>query len=272
MALGEALLYIAVVSAATYLSVRVEDWIDYYKEKEQKLAHASSDDGLELPESESQSEREESVLPFEEAMSETDNETLKYASVFTAPVNFSDYDMQMAEQIRSAVLNRIKGKSAKDIFMMRASERVAMVEQLGKDLLALCGLDDVSCKAVAMPLMDNGRYCDEDKALYINVSKLIWDYEYHSDEDIDYFIHHAFHEMCKAIVHEMRHAIQHRAIWHLDEDYFGTDFEQRLLWAYNASIYIDYEDDPVKYMNQIVERDARAFSELVIGGGVLSGE
>ena len=72
------------------------------------------------------------------------------------------------------------------------------------------------------------------------------------------------HAMIDTIFHEMRHALQYRAVTDSSCNY-GTE-EQRRLWALNFANYIPAHVDFAFYQEQVVEADARQIAELVMNG------
>ncbi|MDE5876087.1 MAG: hypothetical protein K2H47_01050 [Muribaculaceae bacterium] len=71
-------------------------------------------------------------------------------------------------------------------------------------------------------------------------------------------------EMVDTIFHEMRHALQYKAVSDSSCNY-GTD-EQRYLWALNFLNYIPGYVDFAYYQQQILEADARQIAELSMKG------
>jgi hypothetical protein len=71
-------------------------------------------------------------------------------------------------------------------------------------------------------------------------------------------------EMINTIVHECRHAFQHKAIECPEQ--CGVDSSVALEWMENFVKYISPELDPFGYYYQPVEFDARNFTTLVLDG------
>lgn len=72
------------------------------------------------------------------------------------------------------------------------------------------------------------------------------------------------HEMVDTIFHEMRHALQFRAV--TDSSYTYGSEEQRQKWALNFVNYIPAHVDFAYYQQQVIEDDARQFAAEIIKG------
>ena len=86
-----------------------------------------------------------------------------------------------------------------------------------------------------------------------------------ADRD-DEFFNYGVRSVMETIVHELRHAVQWKAI--TENNFWNVDEKTRDLWAENLNFdnYIDPEVDFKGYCEQPVEADARTFSALVMEG------
>jgi len=93
------------------------------------------------------------------------------------------------------------------------------------------------------------------------------DYGYYDAEDNSIGIgsysleHDDAREVVDTLLHEGRHAYQQ---WAVDHPWTHGDPAEVEAWRENIAHYTTYEDDPVRYMEQPIEADARRFSQAML--------
>lgn len=174
-------------------------------------------------------------------------------------------DTELANQTAERIKDVIGPDPVSVMSTMTSSQKVAVIEEITKELVSLYQLTDVNYKTVTMDNSLWGYYCEDDKTLYINISQLLYDKNNISGnaEDFDKMV---IKETLDTVVHELRHAIQFRAAFNLDDDYLNISRERRIEWAKNIANYISPKVDPERYITQLIERDAIAFAHEAMKG------
>lgn len=148
------------------------------------------------------------------------------------------------------VVDTIKNASNKD--------RIALMAEFADRLAKEYGLD-IEVDVTVSNVQNCGAYNWKDKKAVFNIALLMVD---GNNEHFDYCVR----ETLDTIVHELRHAVQHKSIevpgfWNVDED-------MRAAWANNMAPgnYIKPEVDMRAYAGQPIEKDASTFAALVMKG------
>lgn len=169
----------------------------------------------------------------------------------------SETDMEYAERTHDL----IKEQFGEDVveWMKHASnkERIRMTQEFAERLAEEYGLDITVDVNAASP--ENAGYFDYDnnEAIF-NIGLLT--YKGNDMEVLTFCVNSTF----KAIIHELRHAVQIKAI--KEEGFWNVDEKTRMEWAQNWYEYISPEDDLRGYMTQPIEADADVFAELAYYG------
>ncbi len=133
-------------------------------------------------------------------------------------------------------------------------ERIDRMDEFANKLAQLYGLDiqvDVTVDAVEKC----GAYNWSERKAVFNILLLMVDGQ---NENFDYCVW----ESLDTIVHELRHAVQHKSI--SEPGFWGFTQQQRQAWADNMSNYISSATDMKAYTRQPIERDAFTFAAAVI--------
>lgn len=94
-----------------------------------------------------------------------------------------------------------------------------------------------------------GQYDRENRTIYINDSQLSPDSKYSNSYDT----------LVKTVLHEGRHSYQHQAIDGKIDHENKKELEE---WKANFEKYISFKEDPRAYFSQVVEVDARSYSDI----------
>lgn len=178
----------------------------------------------------------------------------------------SDSDVELAAQTADEIKKIIGDDPVNAMASMTSSEKIAVVEEITKQLIQIYELTDIHYEMVTISNRDVwGYYCEDKKTLYINISNLLID-KNEISENVEEFNKLVVRETLDTVVHELRHAIQFKAAFNLDEEYLNTSRETRIEWAKSIADYIYPNEDPKGYANQLIERDAVAFAYEAMKG------
>lgn len=179
----------------------------------------------------------------------------------------TETDVELASQTADKIKEIVGDDPITAMGSMTSSEKIATVEEITKELIDLYELTDISYQMVSNS--DRGMwgyYNHESKTLYINISNLLCDSLEIPEGKQDEYNRIFIRETLDTVVHELRHAIQFKAAFNLDEDYLDIDRDTRIEWAKNIANYIPSSVDPKKYAGQPIERDAVAFAHESMKG------
>lgn len=178
----------------------------------------------------------------------------------------SDYDKEIAIQTEDVVKETIGEKPVEALKQMSSSEKIAAMENLSKELIKLYDLNDVQVEIVHIPTNSFGYYCHDTKTLTVDISYLLYDMNTINADNRDTIFEYAVRETIDTIVHELRHAVQHKAIQLDNNEYWEIDESKRIEWAQNIINYISPDVDPKGYYQQPIECDAFTFAHESLKG------
>ena len=185
----------------------------------------------------------------------------------TLKTELTETDKEKALQSADIIKDVFGEKPIEKFDEMSTAEKIAALESIAGSLIELYGLEDTKFEMVNISDINTWGYYrhDEDK-LYVNISLLMMDPNEFKKVFKEGAREVVLRETISTIVHELRHAVQHKAISLDSDDYWNTTEQTRIEWAHNFANYIPYEVDPVGYKNQIVERDANTYADEVMKG------
>lgn len=137
-------------------------------------------------------------------------------------------------------------------------DRISLMAEFAEKLVAEYGLD-IEVDVTVNNVQSCGSYNWENKKAVFNIALLAME---GNEEHFEYCVR----ETLDTIIHELRHAVQHRSIE--QGGFWNIDDERRSAWANNMcpGNYIRPEVDMRGYANQPLERDASTFAALVMKG------
>ena len=176
----------------------------------------------------------------------------------TAQAEMSETDKEKIEATQELikecfgddVIERIKTASNK--------ERIALMAEFAERLAKEYGLD-IEVDVTVTNANTWGAYNWTEKKAVFNIALLMIDKD---DKNFE----HIARETLDTIIHELRHAVQHRAA--NEPGFWNVSDERRQAWAINMTPghYIRPEVNMRAYANQPVEKDAVTFAALVLEG------
>lgn len=173
-------------------------------------------------------------------------------------IEFEEYDKQKIFETQKLIKEYFGNKPAETIAKLKNKERIALYTDFAEKL-AQCYELDIDTDVTICDANTYGYYDWNTKTAQFNVNILMQDksnprFELYVRESID------------TIVHELRHAVQHKAI--LNPGFWNISEEQRLAWAKNMAYgnYISPNVDLNGYKSQPVEKDAFSFAGTVMKG------
>lgn len=177
----------------------------------------------------------------------------KKTEEFRVKPELTDDDYTLIEKCREVMKSNFPQGIETRLKGMSPTERADLFQKL---VLELNGVYGINITNIAFLHVDEigygvyGYYIRETNSIRFNFDLLS------SDEPM------ILREMVDTIFHEMRHALQYKAVTDSNCNY-GTE-EQRYLWALNFLNYIPGYVDFAYYQQQILEADARQIAELSI--------
>lgn len=175
-----------------------------------------------------------------------------------ARAEMSETDKEKINETRELIEKHFTEDPAEAIGNLSNVDRVQAIADFVKDLARAYDLDI----EIDVDLMDSnmwGVYKFGDKKAVFNVAYLMVD---KNNEQFRYLVK----EILDTIIHELRHAVQHKAIE--EPGFWGVSDEQRAEWAYNMEHYINPKTDIRAYAKQPIENDAASFAAMALEGMV----
>ena len=172
-------------------------------------------------------------------------------------VPMSKTDEKMIEQSQQIIKEFFGDNIYETIGDMKNIERIQAMADFADCLVKQYGLDtDVD---IYVDEENNcGQYSKKDNKATFNISMLI-----KADKTDEYF-KYCVNTTMDTILHELRHAVQYKAID--EEGFWNVDEATRNQWAKNYDNYISPGVDFKGYSEQPVEADAITFAALVMEG------
>ena len=174
-------------------------------------------------------------------------------------------DKEMAERTEEVVIDRFGEDPVATFQAMQPTARANEVEAFARDLIDLYDLDaDVEICTLPKGLM--GYYSYDQKLLRVDVSGLLFDFTLLPAENRLEAMTFVVKETLDTVVHELRHAVQYKAIEVDNDRYWGIDEQRRIEWAANIVDYIEDPTDPRGYFEQPIEKDCFTFADEALKG------
>ncbi|MBE6728104.1 MAG: hypothetical protein E7562_05615 [Ruminococcaceae bacterium] len=168
----------------------------------------------------------------------------------------SDTDKEKIKETQNFIKEKF-GDNVVDHFReIPKKERVAELTEFAEELAKLYGVE-LEVDINAEHINSCGFYNFETKTLEFNIKYLMFE---KNDENFAFFIKEAIN----TIVHELRHAVQHKAT--KESGFWNVDEKTRAKWANNFRNYISPSVDMRGYANQPVEADATTFANAALEG------
>ena len=181
-------------------------------------------------------------------------------------VHLSETDEKYIKETQE-LLVEIFGENACERFRNATKfERIEMMHNFAEKLSELYGLDITVDISINQPTNDGiqlGCFSQENNKAEFNIFLLTLDL---SDFREPEYFDEIFYMALDTVIHELRHAVQHRAI--TEEGFWDVDEERRNQWANNmaGNNYIRPEVDMIGYQLQPIEADAVVFAENCLKG------
>lgn len=176
----------------------------------------------------------------------------------TAQVEMSQTDQRMIQQTQQVIQECFGVNAVESLRTAKNVERIAMMNEFAQRLVQIYGLD-IEVDVVIQETNNHGAYTWNNKKAVFNIILLTVDGDNPNFEA-------CVREVLDTIVHELRHAVQHKAIE--QDGYWDVDEERRAAWANNMAPgnYINPAVDFRGYTKQPVEADAATFAAQVLQG------
>lgn len=170
----------------------------------------------------------------------------------------SDTDKLKALQTRELIQQYFGDDIVYKMKMASNKERIDLMSEFAEALSKEYGLD-IQVDVTVSDARSCGAYYWKDKKAVFNIALLM------ADADNPQF-EYCVRETIDTIIHELRHAVQHKAIQ--EEGFWEVSEERRIEWAHNMKPenYIRAEVNQRRYVSQPVERDAYTFAALAMEG------
>lgn len=176
----------------------------------------------------------------------------------TIQAELSETDRRMISQTQNLLRQQFGDDISGAIKAMGNMERLQAANKFTQDLAALYGLD-IEIDVMAQNIDNCGYYNRADRKVHFNIVELWID---NDDPQFDAHIQNFF----DTIVHELRHAVQHKAVE--EPGFWDVEEERRQAWDQNFAPggYIQASTNIRGYMMQPVENDAFTFASNVMEG------
>lgn len=170
----------------------------------------------------------------------------------------SETDLAMVERTQNLMREQFGEDVASSIKAMSNLERLQAANRFANDLAQVYGLD-IEIDVMAENIEHCGFYNRAERKARFNIVELWMDNE---DPQFDAHIQNFF----DTIVHELRHAVQHKAVE--DPGFWEVEESRRTAWAENFAPggYIPAHVNIRGYMMQPVENDAFTFASVAMEG------
>ena len=164
---------------------------------------------------------------------------------------FTDADRSRADIAVREMKGLLGENPAERLGSMDAGERLEAAKELHRRLCTAFSLD-ISLEMGQSDVGCVGTYCPGRRGLWV-------DYRYLLSDKAEYIA-----DYLDTIIHEFRHAMQHRFLE--DGSYNGVDddYRKRIAVSMHPSVYVNFDENPELYYNQLCEKDARAYAAMVL--------
>ena len=173
-------------------------------------------------------------------------------------VSMSETDTEKIQNTKEIIKECFGGDTVEKLRKASNKERIALMAEFADRLVKEYGLD-IDVDVTVNNAQNCGYYDWGQKKAVFNIVLLMVD---GNNEHFDFCVR----EMLDTIVHELRHAVQHKAIG--EPGFWNVDEERRMTWANNMAPgnYISAADNMKRYSQQPIEADAVAFAVQAIEG------
>lgn len=170
----------------------------------------------------------------------------------------SETDRMMARKTQDLLHEQFGDDISAGVKAMSNMERLQAANQFANDLARMYGLD-IGIDVMAGDIGHCGFYDRMNRKARFNIVEL-W-----SDNDDPQFDAH-IQNFFDTIIHELRHAVQHKAVE--EPGFWEVDEQRRKAWEdnYAPGAYISGDVDIRGYMLQPVENDAFTFASIAMEG------
>lgn len=170
----------------------------------------------------------------------------------------SETDLEMIEKTKSVIRDNFGDSVLDTIANASNKERIDLMTDFATSLAKEYGLD-ISVDITVSDAGNCGFYSWTDKKAVFNIALMM------VDKDNEHFAY-CVRETIDTIVHELRHAVQDKAIH--EEGFWNVSEDKRVAWATNMQPgnYISASVDRRGYFTQPLERDAFTFANMAMEG------
>ena len=170
----------------------------------------------------------------------------------------SETDEEMIEKTKNVIANTFGDSVIDKIATSSNKERIDLMADFATTLSKEYGLD-ISVDITVSDISNCGYYNWEEKKAVFNIAMMM------VDKDNEHFAY-CVRETLDTIIHELRHAVQHKAIH--EEGFWNVDEARRIEWANNMlpENYIQPSVDRKGYFLQPIEKDAATFANAAMEG------
>lgn len=176
----------------------------------------------------------------------------------TSRAELSEADQKKVVETQALICRCFGGSPVECLKNASNKDRIALVAEFSEQLAELYGLD-IEVDVTVNELKNCGSYYWKEHKAVFNIALLMVD---GSNEHFDFCVR----ETLDTIIHELRHAVQHRAV--REPGFWSVDEERRLAWAENMTPdhYISPAVNLRAYAEQPIEKDAVTFAAAVMEG------
>lgn len=176
----------------------------------------------------------------------------------TIKAELSDKDKEMAQQTKDLIHEQFGENVSDSIRAMSNMDRLQAANRFANDLAQLYGLD-IEIDVVAQDATQCGYYDWSSGKAVFNIVEL---WISNDDPDFDAHIQNFF----DTIVHELRHAVQRKAV--TEPGFWDVEEERRQKWDENfqPGNYVRADVNIRGYMEQPLENDAYTYAAYVMEG------
>ena len=172
----------------------------------------------------------------------------------TVKTELSDKDKEKVKETQELIHEKFGDDVVDSLRKASNKQRVDMMDEFARELALLYGLD-IEIDITVDKITSCGYYTYDQKKAVFNIAMLMIDGDHENFADCVY-------EVLDTIVHELRHAVQHKAV--SDPTFWDIGEERAKTWDDNMKNYIRPNVDPRGYARQPVEADAVTFAGQVL--------
>lgn len=176
----------------------------------------------------------------------------------TSRAELSTADQKKAEQTQELIGQCFGANPVECLKSASNKDRIHLMAEFADQLADLYGLD-IEVDVTVSEVKNLGAYNWKEKKAVFNIALLMVD---GTNEHFDFCVR----ETLDTIIHELRHAVQHRTVF--EPGFWNVDEDRRLAWAQNMAPgnYISASTNMRAYVGQPVEQDAITFAAAALEG------